>query len=123
MTRPRIASSPEYAASCRSKARHAAPIDRAAQSVMRAGSARITPTTDSMPILVGRRWRSSVRLVEVAALQQVEVAVIVLDVEVQLQVVLDDLGRGVALRPRVVGEGEHDEVRVLAVDRPHSSRI
>src|ERR1700675_1082844 len=118
MTRPRIVSSVAYAASWRSNARQAAPIERAAQSLILAGSTRITP--------IGRSSRScelgclscspSVRLVEVAALQQVEVAVVVLDVEVELEVVLDDLGRDVALRPGVVGEGQHDEVRVLPVD-------
>ena len=54
---------------------------------------------------------ASVRLVEVAALQEVEVAVVVLDAVVELQVVLHDLGRGVALRPGVVGEREDDEAR------------
>src|SRR4051794_11403219 len=99
-----MASKPAYAASWRSKARQAAPIERAAQSVIRAGSARITPTAGPRLERIGESSSSSVRLVEVAALQQLEVAVIVLDVEMQLQVVLDDLGRGIALGPGVVGK-------------------
>src|SRR6266566_192697 len=99
MTNPRIARSAAYAASWRSNARHAAPIERAAQSVMRAGSARITPMpAPRRPAESGSSTSSSVRLVEVAALQQVEVAEVVLDVEMQLEVVLHDLGRRVALR-------------------------
>src|SRR3979409_2353667 len=106
MTRPRMASNPAYAAIWRSKARQAAPIERAAQSVTLAGSARITP----MPRSSVRR--SSVRVVEVAALQQVEVSEVVLDAVVELEVVLDDLGRRVALRARVVGKREDDQLRV-----------
>src|SRR6266849_5820779 len=110
MTRPRMASNPAYAISWRSNARQAAPIDRAAQSLIRAGSTRITPMVGLRPgerrVGSGREARSSsVGLVEVAALQQVEIAVLVLDAEVELEEVLDDLRPGVAFRPRVVGEG------------------
>src|SRR5262245_17482017 len=103
MIRPIVPSSAAYAASCRSKARHAAPIERAAQSLTRAGSARITPI-GRPPLL------ASVRLVEVAALQEVEVAVVVLDSVVELEEVLHDLGAGVALRPGVIGERQDDEL-------------
>src|SRR5690349_21458761 len=122
MTSPRIVSRPAYATSCRSKARQAAPIERDAQSVIRAGSARITPTGG----LLGcgsSSWAPLVRLVEVAALQQREVPEVVPDVEVELEVVLDDLGRRVALRAGVVGEGEHHELGVLAADRLESVGI
>ena len=47
MTRPIAASRPAYVMSCRSKARHTAPTDLAAQSVTRAGSARMTPINRS----------------------------------------------------------------------------
>src|SRR5712675_3068405 len=117
MTSPRIASSPAYAASCRSKARQAAPMERAAQSVTLAGSARITPMPRSSA------GRSSVRVVEVAALQQVELAVVLLDAVMELQVVLDDLGGSVALRPRVVGKGEHDQLRIALGERLEAVRI
>src|SRR6476620_2743229 len=122
MTSPRMASSAAYAASCRSKARQAAPMERAAQSVIRAGSARITPMT-GLRRRAGSRIDPSVRLVEVAALEQVEVAVIVLDAEVHLQVILHDLRRGVALRPGIVGERQDHEARVLARDRLQPARI
>src|SRR6478672_3756058 len=124
ITSPRMASSAAYAASCRSNARQAAPIERAARSVIRAGSARITPMAGPRGrVGSGSSTSASVRLVEVAALQQVEVAVVVLDVEVQLKVVLHDLGGRVALRPRIVGEGQDNEVRVLPRDRLHARRI
>src|SRR6476661_3724608 len=133
MTRPIAASRPAYVVSWRSNARQTAPTDLAAQSVTRAGSARMTPI------------RLSVALVEVAALEEVEVPVVVLDAVVELEEVLHDLGRGVALRARVVRErdelgvallkvavvgvlrGEADEPRVerepaLAVPRPEFGR-
>ena len=43
MTRPIAARSPAYVVSWRSNARQTAPMDLAAQSVTRAGSARMTP--------------------------------------------------------------------------------
>src|SRR3972149_2276077 len=72
------------------------------------------------------RWlpyRRSVRLVIVAALEKVEVPVVLLDPVVQLQVVLDDLGRGVALRPGVVREGQDREFRVRSGHRLHAGRV
>src|SRR5258705_284401 len=98
-------------------------VMRAAQSVIRAGSARITPMAWSGRASAGAWLAASVRLVEVAALQEEEVPVVVLDVEVQLEVVLDDLRGHVALRSGVVGEGEDDQIRVLARDGLHASRI
>src|SRR5436190_21702484 len=97
MTNPRTARSAAYAASWRSNARQAAPIERAAQSVMRAGSARITPMSRRLE----RRQptsSSSVRLVEVAALEEVAQPEVLLDVEVELQEILHELRRRVALR-------------------------
>src|SRR6267142_2545070 len=122
MTRPRSARRPAYAASWRSNARQAAPIERAAQSDMRAGSTRITPIVGSR-FAAGSTSSSSVGLVEVAALQEVEVAVIVLDVEMQLEVVLHDLRRGVALRSGVVGKREDDELGILAADGLETVRV
>src|SRR6478609_8437096 len=89
-----------YAMSSRSNARHAAPTDFAAQSETRA-SARITP--------IGRS-RPSIAPIEVAALEEVREPVVLLDPEVELEVVLHDLGRDVFLRPRVVRERQHDEL-------------
>src|SRR6476620_7295653 len=106
MTRPIAASRPAYVASWRSNARQAAPTDFAAQSVTRAGSARITPMRSRQRSIDG----SSVALVEVAAAEEIEVPVIVLDPEMELQEVLHDLGAGVALGPRVIREGEDDQV-------------
>src|ERR1044072_5914329 len=115
MTRPRIARRPAYATSWRSNARQAAPIEREAQSDIRAGSTRLTPIVNQCRV-VRRRidGSSSVRLVEVASLEEREVPIVVLDGEVELELVLHDLRGGVALRPRVVGEGEDDELGVLA---------
>src|SRR5215213_1441534 len=81
-------------------------MGRAVHSEARPGWALITPIR-SVP---------SVALVEVAAFQQVWQPIILLDPEVELQVVLDDLRRHVALGPRVVGEGENDKVRVGRVE-------
>src|SRR5690349_16288148 len=103
MTRPTATSRPAYVISCRSKARHAAPTDLAAQSLTRAGSARITPMDRARSSSVARR-SSSVALVEVAALQELREPVILLDPEMELEVVLHDLGGDVADGPRVVGE-------------------
>ena len=88
--------------------RHARPrpTDRAAQSEAR--PVRPASRRESED----RCSRPSVALVEVAALEQVAVAVVLLDVVVQLEEVLHDLRRRVALRPRVVGEGQDDELRV-----------
>src|SRR6476661_5770613 len=86
MTRPMATSRPAYVMSCRSKARQAAPTDFAAQSETRA-SARITP--------IGRS-RPSIAPVEVAAFEEVREPVVLLDPEVELEVVLDDLGGDVA---------------------------
>src|SRR6476660_9360277 len=113
MTRPMADSSPAYVASWMSKARHAAPTDLAAQSVTRAGSARITPI-GCCPLPCGR---SSVAPVEVAPPEQVEVAVFVLDAEVELEEVLHDLRRGIPLRARVIRECQHDEVRRGGLER------
>src|SRR5258705_8250040 len=98
-------------------------VIRAEPARMTDWAARITPMAWSGRASAGAWLAASVRLVEVAALQEEEVAVVVLDVEVQLQVVLDDLGRHVALGSGVVGEGEDDEIRVLARDGLHASRI
>src|SRR3954468_24947543 len=120
MTSPIATSRAAYVVSWRSKARHAAPTDLAAQSVMRAGCARITPIA------------SSVALVEVAALQEIRDAVVLLDVEMDLDEVLHDLRRGIADGPGVVGEGEDDELggRVLEIPvhrgprhEPHEPRV
>src|SRR5262245_18424187 len=56
-----------------------------------------------------------VHAVEVAALEQANQAVVLLDVVVELQVVLGDLGGGVALRARVVGQNEDRELRIRAL--------
>src|SRR5262245_39094940 len=104
ITSPTATSSPAYVISWRSKARHAAPTDLAAQSLTRAGSARITP--------MDRPVAPSVALVEVAALEELRKSVILLDPEVELQVVLDDLGGDIPDRPRVVRKGQDDELRV-----------
>ena len=51
-----------------------------------------------------------VALVEVATIEEVVVEVVLLDLEVQLEERLRDLGAGVALRPRVIGEREEYEL-------------
>src|SRR5262245_57192670 len=118
MTRPTARSRPAYVVSWRSNARHAAPTDLAAQSETRAGSARITPI-GACPLGPGFvRSCPSVALVEVAASQQLREPVILLDPEVELQVVLHDLGGHVADRARVIGEGKDDQRRVGGVERP-----
>src|SRR5689334_12558252 len=115
ITRPIATSRPAYVISCKSKARHAAPTDLAAQSLTRAGSARITPMDRARGSSVARR-SSSVALVEVAALQELREPVILLDPEMELEVVLHDLSSDVADGPRVVGEREDHELRVGRVE-------
>src|SRR5215210_6615825 len=119
---PTAASSAAYAISWRSNDRHAAPIERAVHCEKRAGSARMTPIRRSSRF-GGRSRRTSVAVVEVAALEERLEAVILLDPEVQLHEVLDDLGRGVALRPGVVGEREHDELGIGSRDSLEPARV
>src|SRR6476659_77628 len=100
MTRPNTPSRAAYVVSCRSYARQTAPTDRAVTSAKRLGSARITRMVGVL-----------VALVVGAADQEVAVEVVLLDVEVELQERLRDLGGCVADRTRIVDERQENEVR------------
>src|ERR1700690_173645 len=90
ISRPKKTRMPAYSSSWTSKMPHTAPADRVAQVWTRAGSTR------SAPISVGP--------VEVAGLEQIGQAQVLLYAVVHLQEVLDDLGRRVADGPRVLDE-------------------
>src|SRR5256885_5251182 len=83
-------------------------------------------TTDRAEACAGSRRRPrlpSIALVEVAATQEIRDAEVLLDPEMELQEVLRDLRRGVALRAGVVGEGEHHQVGVRSCDGLQPSRV
>src|SRR5438045_1881130 len=90
MTRPIAVSRTAYTVICRSYARHAVVTERDAQSVTRAGSARRTPIRPALRKVLASDFRSdsgrvaSVALIEVAAMEKVRKAVVVLDPEMKL---------------------------------------